>query len=146
MNDKTIARFNELLRSELSAVETYNLALKQAKHADFTTALQKLRDAHDQRVTGLREKIRALGGEAAAGSGAWGAWAKVVQAGADLLGDTTAVAALEEGEDHGVKLYAGAVGDEDPLVRDYVATTLMPKQQESHNLCRSLKRFVKSKG
>lgn len=141
-----MARFNELLRSELSAVETYNLALKQAKHADFTTALQQLRDDHDRRVTGLREKIRAVGGEPSEGSGVWGAWAKMVQAGADLLGDTTAISALEEGEDHGLKLYTGAVTDENSVVREYVTTVLLPKQQESHNLCRSLKRFVKAKG
>ena len=43
------------------------------------------------------------------GSGAWGAFAKLVQGGADLLGDASAVSALEEGEDHGIKTYADAM-------------------------------------
>jgi Domain of unknown function (DUF2383) len=144
--EQTISRFNEFLRHELSAVETYNLALQRTKHADFSNALQKLRDDHDQRVTGLRGKIRELAGTPEDSSGAWGAWAKVVQMGADLLGDKTAIAALEEGEDHGLKLYTSASGDESTVVRDYVKAVLFPAQQKSHDLCRSLKSFVKAAG
>jgi hypothetical protein len=30
------------------------------------------------------------------------------------------------------------------VVRDYVSTVLLPAQRQSHDLCRSLKRFVKA--
>jgi demethoxyubiquinone hydroxylase (CLK1/Coq7/Cat5 family) len=144
MNDKIIARYNEFLSAELAAVETYAMAIKQTRHNEFTTALQQLRDAHDQRVTPLRNKIREHAGAPTASTGVWGAWSKVVQAGADLLGSTTAIAALEQGEDHLVKLYTGAMTDENPEIRQYVTTTLLPAQQKSHDTCRSLKRFIKS--
>jgi hypothetical protein len=142
--EKIGSRFNEFLRNELSAVETYNLAIKRTTHVELSNALRQLRDDHDHRVTSLRGKIRELGGTPSEGSGVWGAWAKLVQVGADILGDKTATAALEEGEDHGLKLYTSALGDESTVVRDYVKTALLPAQQKSHSLCRSLKSFTKA--
>jgi demethoxyubiquinone hydroxylase (CLK1/Coq7/Cat5 family) len=142
--EKMASRFNELLRNELSAVETYNLALKRTTHLELSNALRQLRDDHDQRVTGLRTKIREIGATPSEGSGAWGAWAKAVQVGADLLGDKTAIAALEEGEDHGLKLYTSTLRDESVIVSDYVKSVLLPAEQKSHALCRSLKSFVKA--
>lgn len=141
--EQTISRLNEFLRNELSAVETYQLAMQRTQDAAFSSALRELRDDHDARVTGLRAQIRALAGTPDEGSGAWGAWAKVVQMGADLLGDKTAIASLEEGEDHGIKLYSSALGDENVEVREYVKTVLFPAQRKTHDLCRSLKSFVK---
>jgi bacterioferritin (cytochrome b1) len=143
MTEKIMDRFNEFLRNELSAVETYEMALKQAKHTGFVEALRQLRDDHAQRTAGLRDKIREIGGTPTGDSGAWGVWAKTVQAGADLLGNKTAIAALEQGEDHGLKLYTDALGDESGVVRDYVSSVLIPLQQKTHEQCRSLKSFVK---
>lgn len=143
MNQNAIERLNELLRQEISAAETYDMALGRSKHTGFVEAIRQLRDEHTQRIALIREKIREVGGEPAEGSGVWGAWAKTVQAGADLLGDKTAVAALEQGEDHGVELYEQAARDENVIVRDFVTSVLLPKQQKSHSECRALKSFVK---
>src|SRR5690242_17192321 len=58
MNDMTmIPRLNEFLRNELSAVETYDLALRQTKHEGFGSTLRQLRDAHDRRIGAIRDKI-----------------------------------------------------------------------------------------
>jgi hypothetical protein len=142
--EQMISRFNEFLRNEISATETYTLALKRTANAGLGSALRELRDDHDLRVTSLRSKIRELGGAPSEGSGAWGAWAKVVQMGAEILGDKAATASLEDGEDHGLKLYTDALTDESAVVREYVSAVLLPAQQKTHDLCRSLKNFVKA--
>jgi len=143
-NDTVVDRLNELLRGELSAVETYTLALKQTKNNEFGSTLRQLREAHERRIETIRDKIIQLGGEPATSSGAWGAFANVVQVGADLFGNTAAVSALEEGEDPGLKMYREALTDEDPEVRDLVDATLLPAQRRSHDLCRSLKTYAKA--
>ena len=142
--EKTMDCLNEFYRGEKSAVETYDLAIKSTKDAELCRSLTQLRQDHADRVGVLRNKIYELAGQPSESSGAWGAFAKTVQAGADLLGDTVAMAALEEGEDHGIKMYTDALRDGDTVVRDLVATVLMPAQRRSHDLCRSLKRFVKA--
>jgi demethoxyubiquinone hydroxylase (CLK1/Coq7/Cat5 family) len=147
MTEKTIDKLNEFLRGELSAVETYNLALGKTAHTELTSALEGLRDDHAARVGTLRQRILAEGGEPSETSGAWGAFARVVQAGADVLGNAVAIAALEEGEDHGLKLYREALADSEliePSFKHFVSEVLLPAQEKSHATCRSLKRFVKA--
>jgi len=145
MNEATTDLLNKFLRGELSAVETYDLAIKQTKNEGFGSALQQLRSAHSTRVATLRDKIVSLGGTPETTSGAWGTFAKAVQAGADLFGNTSAIAALEEGEDHGLAMYRDALKDESGLaVREFVSTTLMPEQKQSHDLCRSLKKYAQA--
>ena len=145
--EKTIDKMNEFLRGELSAVETYDLALGKTKHTELVGSLRQLRDDHAQRVALIRKQILAWGGEPSESSGAWGTFATAVQAGADLLGDATATAALEEGEDHGLKMYRDALAEtdiDDAAYRTFVSTMLLPAEQKSHDACRSLKRFAKA--
>src|SRR4051812_36645673 len=61
-------RLEEMLRGEMSAVETYNLALERAKDPDMLRALRQLRDDHDHRVTILRDRLRMHGVEPTATS------------------------------------------------------------------------------
>jgi len=77
-------------------------------------------------------------------SGVWGAFAKVFQAGADLLGNRVAIAALEEGEDHGLRLYGANLNECEPITRTFVKQVLLPQQQRSHELCRTLKGYLDS--
>jgi len=144
MNDTTIDRLNDFLRGELSAVESYRLALQQTSHEGFGSTLRQLRDAHERRIGAIRDKILALGGAPAASSGAWGTFAGVVQAGADLFGNVAAVSALEEGEDHGLKMYRDAISEDNTVVREFVDAILLPAQRRSHDLCRSLKSYAKA--
>jgi demethoxyubiquinone hydroxylase (CLK1/Coq7/Cat5 family) len=147
VNEKTIEKMNEFLRGEVSAVETYDLALGKTKHTELVASLQQLRDEHAHRIALIRQQIRAWNGEPSEGSGVWGTFAKAVQAGADLLGDATAIAALEEGEDHGLRMYRDALADtdiDDAACKSFVSTVLLPAEQKSHDACRSLKRFAKA--
>ena len=43
-------------------------------------------------------------------SGPWGAFARLVEGGAKMFGEKAAISALEEGEDHGLKLYRDEIG------------------------------------
>jgi len=135
-------KLQEFLRGELSAVETYDLAMKGVEHVGIHHTLQEILASHAQRTTQLSEKLRQLGGAPTKSSGAWGTFAKVVQAGADLLGDRVAVSALEDGEDRGLKLYTESLETVDPTTRRFIETELLPQQQRTHELCRTLKSYM----
>ena len=137
-----IDRLRELLRGEVSAVDTYELALRWTRDPALRRVLWELQGEHDERVRLLRSKLHELAAEPGDGSGGWGAFAELVQASADLLGDTTAVSALLEGEEHGLRLYQKAVDEGEPVVRDLVRTVLLPAQLRTVELCRTLKQHV----
>jgi hypothetical protein len=142
--DTSIQKLQDCFRSELVAMETYQLALrmKSASHVGLHHALQDLLTSHARRSDLLRERIQRLGGEPPKSSGAWGAFAKAVQAGADLLGDRVALAALEEGEARGVRMYAEGVEGCDPRTRKLIDTELLPEQQRTHQLCQTLHAYL----
>ena len=140
--DASAAKLEECLRGEISAVETYGLALKSVHHVGLHHALQQLLDSHSRRVEQIRQQIGRAGAEAPTGSGVWGAFTKVFQAGANLLGDRAAIGALEEGEDRGLAMYKEDLTGCDASTRSFIETKLLPEQQTSHDLCRSLKTYV----
>lgn len=133
---------NSFLRGEISAVETYRQALDKVKAAPVRTQLQDCLQSHARRVDVLRQQISALGGEPSEGSGIWGTFAKAVEGGAKVLGEKAAVAALEEGEDHGRNDYRQDVEKLDPMTRQFVESRLMPEQERTHSTLSSLKRAL----
>jgi len=141
-SEVSIEKLQDCLRSEISAVETYELALHGVTHVGLHRALQEILLSHARRTERLRERIERLGGKAPKGSGVWGAFAKAIQAGADLLGDRAAIAALEEGERHGLDLYTAAAARCDVRTRTFIDEEMLPEQQHTHDLCRSLKDYV----
>lgn len=140
----TIDRLNEFMRAELASVETYDLALQAIKDQDLVGPLRQIRDSHDRRVNLLRDRIRALGGEPAHSSGVWGAFVRAMQRGADLLGRRVALAALEEGEDQVKKRYGRETFELQATEREFVERELAPEQLRTHDLARSLQKFVKA--
>ena len=140
----SIQKLQELLRGELSAVETYELALKSVSHVGLHRTLQEILVSHSRRIPQLREKITAMNGEPPQSSGIWGAFAKVFQVGADILGDRAAIGALEEGEDRGVEVYAEDMTGVDAKTRKLIEGDLLPEQRRTHALCRTLKTYVQA--
>lgn len=135
-----IDQLNSFLRGEMAAVETYQMALD--KLAASSTARDELLvnlKSHQDRVMALQDAIVAIGGTPSKSSGPWGTFAKMVEGTAKVLGDKAAVAALEEGEDHGLKDYKNDVNDLDPECRRIV-TQLIPQQQQTHDRLSALKR------
>jgi hypothetical protein len=136
---KSVEKLNSFLRGEISAVETYEQAIAKLDNAASRSELEQCRRSHQNRVDQLREQIRLLGGEPSRGSGAWGAFTKLVEGGATAFGEKAAIAALEQGEDQGLKMYRDDIDDLDPTSRQLVATGLLPAQEETHRALSTLK-------
>lgn len=136
----SIDQLNSFLRGEISAVETYRMALDKldAQSPARTDLLANLA-SHEERVAALRDAIRTAGGVPADGSGIWGGFAKAVEGTAAVLGDKTAIAALEEGEDHGLDDYRDDLDELAPQHRDLIINRLIPAQQQTHDRLSALK-------
>jgi len=137
----SVDQLNSFLRGEISAVETYRMALdKLDANGPARAELEACMASHQERVSMLQDAIFASGGEPASRSGPWGAFAKLVERSARLFGDKAAVAALEEGEDHGLKDYNADATALDAESRDLVKGSLLPLQQHTHDRISTLKR------
>ncbi len=142
----SVDQLNSFLRGEISAVQTYKIALDELDQASPAAAeVEACMRSHQVRVDLLREQIRMLGGEPATGSGPWGVFAKAVELGAAILGDRAAIAALEEGEDHGLKDYRKDMDELDSETRDLVSRELLPLQEQSHRRMSDLKKQLRAK-
>src|SRR5436190_3772391 len=121
-----VEQLNSFLRGEISAVETYQMALAKIDHVSTVRdeLLVNLK-SHQDRVMMLQDAIRALGGEPATTSGPWGAFAKAVEGGAKVFGEKAAVYALEEGEDHGLDDYREDTSKLDAGTRQLIQDTLL---------------------
>ncbi len=114
---EAVTQLNSLLRGEISAAETYRMAIDKVADSDNAAnagLLREIQEEHGRAAQGIRDRIRELGGEPSDSSGAWGAWAKTVQGTMNLFGDAAALKSLKEGEEHGLKDYQEAVDDVDP--------------------------------
>lgn len=131
----SIQAIDILLQNELSALETYQLALgslgkkTELGELDF---LMSIYEEHKEAAFNLQDKIHQLGGVPSQDSGAWGAWAKIIQAGANLLGKQSALKVLREGELTGTEEYAKALLDHQMPsdIRALIENKLLPAQQK----------------
>jgi demethoxyubiquinone hydroxylase (CLK1/Coq7/Cat5 family) len=139
MDTQTVDKLNSFLRGEISAVETYRQAIEKLRNKPEVAALSDCLRSHEQRVTMLKEEVLRRGGEPARGSGTWGTFAKLVEGGAKALGDKAAIAALEEGEDHGRDDYRRDTEELSPDARLFVEQNLIPEQMRTHRLMSLLK-------
>lgn len=134
---EAVRQLNSLLRGEISAAETYRMAIdKVADGGDTSSAglLREIQEEHGRAAQGIRDRIRELGGEPSDSSGAWGAWAKTVQGTMNLFGDASALKSLKEGEEHGLKDYQEALDDVDASSMQLIQNQLIPAQQRHINL------------
>jgi uncharacterized protein (TIGR02284 family) len=141
-NEKTIDTLNGFLRGEIAAVETYRMALDKIDDPALRARLEEIRQSHEARAAKLRGRVSQLAGKPANSSGAWGGFAKLVEGGAKAFGVKAALAALEEGEDHGLRLYRDDLDKLDSETRAFVETELYSSQQRSHAAMSSLKHSV----
>ena len=142
MAQNDVETLNSFLRGEISAVETYRQAIGSISDDRLRTPLEECQKDHEQRVTSIRARIETLGGTPAEGSGPWGAFAKLVQGGADAIGDKAAIQALEEGEDHGLADYQRDADQVHGDSRRFVRMELLPAQKRTHERMSRLKRTL----
>lgn len=136
-------QLNSFLRGEMSAVETYRQAidkLRSSKDQRGVTLLNQLMRSHENRVMQLRDEVVRYGGTPADGSGAWGTFVKLVEGTAELFGEKSAIAALEEGEDHGLKDYREGLEKLDMTTRQWIESVIFPEQKKTHNALRDFKK------
>jgi uncharacterized protein (TIGR02284 family) len=134
---ETVRQLNSLLRGEISAAETYRMAIDKVADSDNVAnagLLREIQEEHGRAAQGIRDRIRELGGDASDSSGAWGAWAKTVQGTMNLFGDAAALKSLKEGEEHGLKDYQEAIDDVDPSSAQLIQNQLIPAQQRHIDL------------
>lgn len=134
--ETSIETLNALMRGELAAAETYRHATSRLgadAPADLATCLQ----SHDQRATLIAEHIVLAGGTPVSGSGLWGAFARLVEGSAALIGPR-ALCALQEGEDQGLTDYRAALDSVDSAGLKLVRGELLPEQIRTHGLMSSL--------
>src|SRR5262249_31601031 len=123
---EALHQLNSFLRGEISAAETYRMAIDKvgtvdrdrdeySSHVASVGLLREIQEEHGRAAQALRDRIREMGGEASDSSGGWGAWAKFTQGTANLFGDASALKALKEGEEHGMKDYQEGVDDIDAI-------------------------------
>src|SRR5262249_30237060 len=74
-DDQGVRQLNSFLRGEISAAETYRMAIDKVTHADEARAvsslsmLREIQEEHGRAAQALRDRIRKLGGEASDSSG-----------------------------------------------------------------------------
>lgn len=131
---------NRLLRGEISAVETYTQAIAKFRNEPEVSVLEDLRREHIESANRLRANVHEMGGSPSNDSGAWGTWAKAVEGAAKLMGDTVALKALLEGEEHGEKDYRDALDDDGmmPEHKAIIESELLPRQLRHISVLRDL--------
>ncbi|MEK7952392.1 DUF2383 domain-containing protein [Luteolibacter soli] len=123
---------NSLLRGELSAIETYGQALEKFENDTERSTLRAIQNDHQHSAARLREHLVDMGAEPATDSGAWGAFAKAVEGTAKMLGESPALAALQQGEEHGVDEYEEALRNKDVMdeIKTVIRQQLLPPLSE----------------
>lgn len=139
----TVDKLNGILKGEISAVETYRQALEKITDPAIAKELECAKSCHSGRVEELVSQVQNAGGQPAETSGAWGAFAKMMEGGAKIAGDKATIAILEEGEDKGLADYKKLLEDTDPTVK-IAAQALLPKQEATHQKMRDLKKCLNS--
>ncbi len=126
--DAAVARFNQFLRGELAAIETYNQAIAKVNNGAEELRLDQIHDDHVAAKSAIMNHIYHLGGKPAITSGAWGAFAAAIEGTAKLFGNTAAINILKQGEELGVDEYEGALRDENlgPACRKLINSVLLP--------------------
>jgi bacterioferritin (cytochrome b1) len=138
-NEEVCRQLNSFLRGEISAAETYRMAIDKAGSSSDARApdvgmLREIQQEHGRAAQALRDRIRELGGEASDSSGAWGAWAKFTTGVANLFGDTSTLKALKEGEEHGLKDLEEGLDEIDVTSAELIENQLIPAQERHINL------------
>jgi demethoxyubiquinone hydroxylase (CLK1/Coq7/Cat5 family) len=136
------ATLDSLLRGEMSAIETYRMAIEKLAGSNDPVAaqLQGIQRDHRDAADALWHYLERKGERPSEGSGAWGAFAKAVEGTATLLGNKAALKALKEGEEHGLKEHEEALDDDaiSPELGSLLRTFVIRQQAHVQTLDRLL--------
>jgi uncharacterized protein (TIGR02284 family) len=132
--ESDIKQLNSFLRGELSAIETYEQCISKITDGNTIAQLSALKESHRMRASLLADRVRSLGGDAADASGVWGSVAKLFEGTAKVFGQSAAISALEEGEDHGRHDYRKDIVNLSPAERSFIEQEILPEQLRTHDV------------
>jgi len=126
--DQTVSICNELLRGEISAVESYTQAIKKFDTTNSDTALERILSDHQQNVIELQKLVVESGGDPVTTSGARGGFVQALEGTATLFGESPALKILQSGECHGISQYENALAHEEvsTAAKTVIRSVLLP--------------------
>lgn len=125
------APFADILRGEISAVEAYEQVMEKLDGEAEKTRLREFLADHKMAREYWEQQIQAKGETPVKDSGPWGTFAEAFVGSSKLFGNTAALKAIEEGEEHGLKEYREFIEDDNSTEaqREYVRKVLIPNQE-----------------
>jgi hypothetical protein len=140
---KPVEQLNHFLRGEMSAVETYKLALDHLEaNTHARSNLETCLQSHQQRVSLLRQAIAKLGGVAETSSPAWPTVVSILEGSHETIGDKAAIAAIEEGETLELEDYRKDLASLDSGTKPLVEQHLLPRQQQTQYAISELRKTL----
>jgi uncharacterized protein (TIGR02284 family) len=125
-------QLDDLIRGEMAAVRSYNTALEKAKGTALESKLQTIKKDHQDAVNTLQKFAGNEVKEDTQDSGVWGGFTKAFTGAASLMGNKTALQALNTGEKHGINEYQEAL-DDDTIkseLKTVIRAKLLPNQKK----------------
>lgn len=139
----SIEVLNSLLRQEISAVLSYKRAMTNLPKGQPIATFEELQIAHAKRAQRLRKRVEQLGGRPNERSGLLRGLTKTKIFAAALLGAKPAVSVLEREEDRGLFDYRTSLDQLDDESRDLVLRELLPAQELTHSVMRTMKHSLR---
>ena len=117
---------NTLLRCELSAVETYDEAMRSFEDQFVLADLEKIREDHSRAVTLLQSRVTQFGGQQIESPGPWSAFTATSD-----MSRTLGLAALKQGEEHAINEYEESLRNEgvNPECKQLIRAELLPSEK-----------------
>jgi uncharacterized protein (TIGR02284 family) len=132
--NKEPTQLDDLVRGELAALKAYDQVLKETKDEQVKSRLQTIRNDHEKAVSHLSKYVAGKKEllEDTESAGPWGSFAKTWTKGASLFGNDAALAALRQGEEHGIREYKEALEDDSISheLKQAIKTEMLPKQEK----------------
>lgn len=124
-------QIDELIRGEISAVESFDTVINKVKDTSELTKLSELRQDHMRAVENLKKFAAGEVEGKTDSSGPWGTFTTAFAGGASFFGDKAAINALKVGEQHGLNEYQEALADDGirPEVKELIRSELIPNQE-----------------
>ncbi len=128
---KIVDHLNKVLRGELSAVDAYEQVIGRFASEPEIYRLYAIKTEHEDSVRSLRTMISHEGAFPDDAAGLWGTVVKAVVGAGKLFGNSSALTAVRQGEEHGLRLYEDLANEnlnyEDLRV---IRSKLIPRQEK----------------
>ncbi len=136
----TVDKLNSFLRGEISAVETYRQALEKLNDKPEAPTLNDCMRSHEGACSCFVKRSAVAAPSPPRGRGPGAPSRSWSRAAPKVFGEKAAIAALEEGEDHGRDDYQRDVAELDPEARSFLEQSIVPEQVRTHRAMSQLKK------